>query len=322
MMELRTVYPYGLNDRVVDEYKTANTHINVANKFPSLPRKYIRANRGTLHKCISKFLPNEFISELSDILESSIIYAPNFIRVSLYSMKKRDLKIFHQLLNAKLSNEFSDFLFSKYLHQCVDIIESKLYKPFALKLKKKPPENICNIFIDNKGVELINIARILRDPEISSALPKSIEFPTPLVTYKLGLPLSTKIFNLNPFVNTFELDEFLLNPNILPCKCINSPFADKYHKHVVAGDLRIIGNYHLRKLFTKGHTFRETKTINLEKAKSCILSGLNEYRKSFFSEWTNNIKNKINNRIEVLNNTLHKYKQSDELSSPDIRAAL
>ena len=32
MMELRTVYSYGLNDRVGDEYKTANTHINVANK--------------------------------------------------------------------------------------------------------------------------------------------------------------------------------------------------------------------------------------------------------------------------------------------------
>ena len=67
MMELRTVYPYGLNDRVGE-----NTHINVANKFPSLPRKYIRANRGTLHKGISKLLPNEFISDLSDILESSI----------------------------------------------------------------------------------------------------------------------------------------------------------------------------------------------------------------------------------------------------------
>ena len=40
--------------------------------------------------------------------------------------------------------------------------------------------------------------------------------------------------------------------------------------------------------------------------------------KSFFSEWNNNIKNKINNRIEVLNNTLHKYKQFDALSSPDI----
>ena len=84
-----------------------------------------------------------------------------------------------------------------------------------------------------------------------------------MVTYKLGVPLSTKNFNFNHFVNTLDLDEFLLNPDILPCKCINSSFADKYHKHVVTGDLRIIDNYHLRKLFTKGPKFRETKTINL-----------------------------------------------------------
>ena len=91
-------------------------------------------------------------------------------------------------------------------------------------------------------------------------------------------------------------------------------------------------NYHLKKLFTKYPKFRETKTINLEKAKSCILTGLNNcindwcnekgICKSFFSEWTNNIKNKINNRIEVLHNTLQKYKQIDALSSSDIRAAL
>ena len=35
-----------------------------------------------------------------------------------------------------------------------------------------------------------------------------------MVTCKLGLPLSTKIFNFNLFVNTLDLDEFLLNPDI------------------------------------------------------------------------------------------------------------
>ena len=104
-----------------------------------------------------------------------------------------------------------------------------------------------------------------------------------MVTYKLGLPLSTKIFNFNHFVNTLDFDEFLLNLDILPCKCINSPFANKYHKHVVTCDLHIIDNYHLGKLFTKGPKFRETKTINLEKAKSCILTGLNDC----INDWCN-----------------------------------
>ena len=43
MHELRTIFPYGLNDRG-DEFKTDNKHINVAAKFSSLSRKYRCAN--------------------------------------------------------------------------------------------------------------------------------------------------------------------------------------------------------------------------------------------------------------------------------------
>ena len=50
MHELRTIFPYGLNDRIGDESKTDNKHINVAAKFSSLPRKCGRANRGKNHK--------------------------------------------------------------------------------------------------------------------------------------------------------------------------------------------------------------------------------------------------------------------------------
>ena len=33
MHELQTIFPYGLNDRIGDEFKTDNKHINVAAKF-------------------------------------------------------------------------------------------------------------------------------------------------------------------------------------------------------------------------------------------------------------------------------------------------
>ena len=33
MHELRTIFPYSLNDRIGDEFKTDNKHINVAAKF-------------------------------------------------------------------------------------------------------------------------------------------------------------------------------------------------------------------------------------------------------------------------------------------------
>ena len=190
-------------------------------------------------------------------------------------MKKSYLKITHQLLNTKLCDSPCDFIFSIYFHQAIDLIESKIYKHLTPKSRKKPPKNVCSIFFENKGVEFINIARILRDPDIVKSLPSSsVKFPIPMVTYKLTPPISTKFFNFNKFVNNLDLDLFLTNPDSLPCKCNNSPFVDKYDKDIVTGDLRIVKNNALRKLFIKGTKYREVKPINQEKAKRCILEGL------------------------------------------------
>ena len=46
MHELRTIFPHGLNDRIGDEFKTDNKHINMTAKFSSLPRKHSGANHG------------------------------------------------------------------------------------------------------------------------------------------------------------------------------------------------------------------------------------------------------------------------------------
>ena len=58
------------------------------------------------------------------------------------------------------------------------------------------------------------------------------------------------------FANNLDLDLFLTNPDNLPRKCNNSPFADRYHKLIVTGDLQIIKNNTLRKIFIKGPKYR------------------------------------------------------------------
>ena len=78
-----------------------------------------------------------------------------------------------------------------------------------------------------------------------------------MVTYKLTPAISAKSFDFNKFVNNLDLDLFLTNPDSLPCKCNNSPFVDRYHKHIVTGDLQIIKNNALRKLFIKGPKYSE-----------------------------------------------------------------
>ena len=69
--------------------------------------------------------------------------------------------------------------------------------------------------------------------------------------------------------------------------------------------------------------------INLEIAKRCILEGLdncisswcykNGVDKSFFLEWTNNIKIKIDERMSHLANKLYTNKHKDCLSSSDVK---
>ena len=61
MHELRTIFSYGLNDRIGDEFETDNKHINVAAKVSSLPRKHSCANRGKNHKGVPLLLPQQFL---------------------------------------------------------------------------------------------------------------------------------------------------------------------------------------------------------------------------------------------------------------------
>ena len=46
MLKLRTVYPYGLYDRIGDEFKDDHCHVQVGNKFPALSRSFPRVGRG------------------------------------------------------------------------------------------------------------------------------------------------------------------------------------------------------------------------------------------------------------------------------------
>ena len=88
MHALRTIFSYGLNNRIRDEFKTDNTHIDVARKFRSLSRKHSRVNCDKNHKVIPLLLPQKFLNGLHHMLSTNIKHVPNFVSVSLSSAKK------------------------------------------------------------------------------------------------------------------------------------------------------------------------------------------------------------------------------------------
>lgn len=216
-------------------------------------------------------------------------------------MKKSSLKSVHQFLNDLLITQCSIFSHKQYFHQCFYVIECKLYKSKHLKCKKKPPENVFNQFVDYESNEFVNLARILHGPYIMSSLPIIPKtFSLPMVTNKLVLPISTKIFNFNKFVNSLHQDALLPNPDILPCQHPNSTFVFKYHNYIITGDLPTINNSSLRNNFCKDQNSVRKQSVDLNRATSYILSGLedcanntcskHDIHKSMFPEWANKVK--------------------------------
>ena len=133
MDELRTLFPYALNDRIGDEFKTDNKHMLLLDFYLCQENIVV-----PIVIKITKVFP---VFYYKNLVNTSIKGAPDFIRISISSMKKSYLKITHELLRTKLCDSPPDFIFCIYYHQAIDLIKSKICKPLALQLKKKLPQN-------------------------------------------------------------------------------------------------------------------------------------------------------------------------------------
>ena len=96
------------------------------------------------------------------------------------------------------------------------------------------------IFFANKGVEIINLPKILLSKNVLSYMPSVMsKDDIYMVTYKLQQTIRCKLFNHKKFVESFDINSFFQNETILPCYCESSPFIDPEHGHILTGALRI-----------------------------------------------------------------------------------
>ena len=94
---------------------------------------------------------------------------------------------------------------------------------------------------------------------------------------KLDPPIRSRILNYKETVSTLNIvvdEDVSFVQNLPSCECSNPEFCDPHHRHIITGDLPIITNQKLRKLFSKGPNYREPKTLNYHKCKQTIQSSL------------------------------------------------
>ena len=88
MLTLQTVVPYGLNDRVGDEYTAEKDTAVVGNKFLPLHRLYKRTEYNySKIKLDSSFLKQNFVKILTIHLDHNLKDAGYFIRVTMKYLK-------------------------------------------------------------------------------------------------------------------------------------------------------------------------------------------------------------------------------------------
>ena len=336
--KLRTIYPYGLNEQASGkETDSSALQPAIGKLFPPLPRNGSRPTRSRENRNDNSSIISceQFFIKLDHLLNHDILNSFNEIRKILNLAKKKVLKEIAFYILEKDAFTFYENRYQWY-HYILDIIDTKFLKP-TIEKKKTTPKNVVTILFVNKGLDDIHLSKIFRSADVVSLLPEALqtEEDAPTVTNKLDPPIRNKILNYRETVSSLNIvvdEDVSFVQNLPSCDCKNSEFCDPRHKHVVTGDLRIISNSKLRKLFSKGPNYREPKTINYHKCKQSIESAITsciddlavKYKlpvQNFFS-WRTKILELVDRRIQVLKTRITPSATKPILQSDEVQSAL
>ena len=126
----------------------------------------------------------------------------------------------------------------------------------------------------------------------------------------LAKTIRNKILNYKETVSSTDTnDDITYGTGIVECDCQqHKDFVDENHGHVLTGDLRIITNYKLRKVVSKGPSFLESVSINWNKCKRKIEIGLDSSKERIvstnpkvtmedFVDWKRKVLQEVDNKI-------------------------
>lgn len=311
--ELRTVYPFGMNSRL----DTGSQEVSSLNMyFNKLPR-YGDRKRGRGRGQGQDWNVDNILDTIKEKLEHSRDEVIRYCCKTFPQIPRNKLKILtQQLLDSNVPECIREMAvrYITYGHSR-NVVEPKC-KKLGTQLK---------LTFINKGIEMINLGRILRDPDIRNAFPLE-DSDKPMIVYKYTKPVRNKIVNYRQTVQSSVYDDWMASEG--RCDCQYSPFKDNHHDHVITGNLNIVQNRKLKALLSKGTNYREAKTINWRYNKKEILNSLTNYINgrceklgmplAAFSEWKSKIVECINLKINVLKRRIPHYRPSRSVFTDDM----
>ena len=306
MFQRASLYPYGLNDRYHNcNIKDVLQSSCIFSLFSSQKNYEYKRKVRSLLKNRGKF---------------KISFEDFFKKIDTPESKQYEVKIKYYI--GVIKNRKNSFLLKfiqnidKYKFQVTRIkhLITDLIK-FKLGLSNNPPPRLP--FNHNSSYLVLPFTRFftpfdLRKCIFSSELlrifPSHLKYPK--LTYKLDLPFSKLAFNYREFCTSLPDLSYPNNLNSIPCFCNQpdfTPFVDKHHKHIVTGNLDIVGDELLKQCFSFGTKFRPifpiSKTFYFNKINFFLKNFVIKYSQIYglpltaFNEWLVHIKTRIYNML-------------------------
>lgn len=315
--ELRTLTPYGLNDRLDSYNWRFRTRNDIAGKvFNHLEIKRGARGRGTrkrLRKRLNEvFDSDKFLSELN----SSYRNLRNWRYLARKTINSLSLKTIRDLswIFASYYYDVESTFPREITNLVLDLIN---YRIFLAKKEtsKTNNRNFVKVLFQSPQVEKVDLPSIFR--KHLDSIPHSFKSrDSPTLIYSRSKKIGSTIFNYKDVVENVITKDWQHNA-ATTCNCSSSDFCDPHHHHIVTGDLRIIRNRKLRSLMSKGPGYREKANIHWLKFLKDVKKGLNDCIMSWaqsekvdvkvLNEWSSKVFEDVKSKVQKLKRVEAKY---------------
>jgi hypothetical protein len=265
MKKMRTVYPYGLNDKMEGKQKGGGTR-SVEMLFVEDAKNRNKARKRGKGK---KKVEQVRAEEVYDLMMKEGISPgwQNRLRLAVYKLVQTEIRRLMQILEH--TRRVKTTCKTMVLHCVIDMLKTRGTKELKEVIKKEKPRVVWKLNYLSEGTSLIRIGRLLREKDAVNAVPAEAETKAPVVVFEHTSTVRKELLNHKKALR--ELTEIDWNgERDGPCVC--EKYTNKKHKvlkHVITGEFEgMIKSAELRELLAKGSGHREPQPVDWEREES------------------------------------------------------
>ena len=296
--QLRTKYPYGLNDKLDNEDPTKSVLLQMKNNTNSKKKRY----RTKIPRSKHKSRPD------------AIKYITECHRMFALDKSKARKLIFNEIITApntwikKLSIFITDRVRNPVDDLIKDIISARLnnQKSVSKRRTKKPKILINHI---NKWIGTFNFHSLFNDSLTLDKWPSAYNtnYSNPMIIWKYTNSIASNFFNYRQTIEDLDLS----NTNLLsiPCNCTSSIFTDVNRRHIVTGNTAVVCDSTVQKFLNLGASFRPPRRLNRTEMLASMDADLSlfigkitrDLNTNIFDEWKTETLNKFKDTLNSSN---------------------